>query len=401
MMVTCKEILNLPELSKVKVVGGKGGLNRIISWVHIVEVPNVGEWSSAGDLVFLTGVGLKSYKEDLLDIIRQASEKNLSGIVVGVGPYINKIPKEAIEISDILNVPLFEVPFEVKITFITQSIIKMIFNNQVKLKSMNDLMEEVIFGTYKEDMIDRATFYGYKTKEEYAAIVVDIDKFSEFIKKENIKDEYIILKIKTNIQNIISSIFRKYDKNILYVSKSDSFNIMVPVKTMEEILKIAEEIKLEIKNKVKGITVSIGIGSMCQELRKFKNSVYEANKALTILKACNREDTIRSYSELGIYRLFFKVEDIDELNRIYMENLGKLVEYDDKNGTDLLDTLEIYLNEDRNLRKTSEELYIHRNTLKYRVSRIEEILDRSLEGVNECFNLRLAFKIRRFINMLK
>jgi len=401
MVVTCKEILNLPELSKVRVVGGKDGLNKIISWVHIVELPNVGEWSSAGDLVFLTGVGLKSYKEDLVEIIRQASEKNLSGIVVGVGPYINKIPKEAVEIADILNVPLLKIPFEVKVTFITQSIIKMIFNNQIKLKSMNDLMEEVIFGTYKEDMIDRATFYGYKHKEEYVAIVVDIDKFSEYIKKENIKDEYVILKIKTNIQNIINSIFRKYDKNILYVSKSDSFNIMVPVKTMEEILKIVEEIKLEIKNKLKDLTVSIGIGSPCKELRKFKNSVYEANKSLTILKACNREDTIRSYSELGIYRLFFKVDDMDELNKIYMENLGKLLEYDNKNGTDLLDTLEIYLTEDRNLRKTSEELYIHRNTLKYRISRIQEILQINLEGVNECFNLRLAFKIRRFIKMLQ
>lgn len=401
MVVTCKEILSLPELGKVKVVGGKDGLNRIITWVHIVELPNVGEWSSAGDLVFLTGVGLKSYKEDLVDIVRQASEKNLSGIVVGIGPYINKIPKEAVEIADILNVPLLQVPFEVKVTFITQSIIKMIFNNQVKLKSMNDLMEEVIFGTYKEEMIDRAIFYGYKPKEEYVAIVIDIDKFSEFIKKENIKDEYIILKMKTNIQNVINSIFGKYDKNILYVNKSDSFNIMAPVKTMEEILKIAEEIKLEIKNKVKGLTVSIGIGSMCKELRKFKNSVYEANKALTILKACNRDDTIRSYSELGIYRLFFKVDDIDELNKIYMENLGNLLEYDNKNGTDLLDTLEIYLTEDRNLRKTSEELYIHRNTLKYRISRIEEILELSLEGVNDCFNLRLAFKIRRFIKMLQ
>lgn len=399
MGITCKEVLNLPELSKVRVVGGKDGLNKIVSWVHIIELPNIADWASSGDIVFLTGIGLNNYKDDLADIVKQASEKNLSGIIVGVGPYIRSIPKEVIDISDELEIPLLEVPFEVKVSHLTQSIIRMIFNNQIEQKSMHDFMEEVIFGNYKEDMLARANYYGYDQKEAYTAVIVDIDDFSKFISREKIKDEHEVLKIKVTIEHTIVSICKKYNKSILYVNKSDSFNIMIPSKNTKEILNIVEEIKVEVKNKIKGLTVSIGVGSMCKELKKFKNSVYEAEKALTIIKACNRRDTVRNYSELGIYRLFFKIDDSEELKNMYMESLGDLIEYDNKNGTDLLDTLEVYLMQGRNLRRTSEELYIHRNTLKYRISRIREILDIDLEEVNECFNLRLAFKIKRFMNM--
>lgn len=178
---------------------------------------------------------------------------------------------------------------------------------------------------------------------------------------------------------------------------------MVPVRESNnngrEIESLANIIKEEINEKIKDITINIGIGNCASELKDFKQSVYQAEKALKILKKCRRVNTVRQYSELGIYRILFKSEDIDELKNIYKEMLGPLIEHDMNFGTDLLNTLEVYLKEDRNLGKAADILFVHRNTMKYRLSKINEILDYNFEDAILNFNIQLAYKIKRFFEL--
>ena len=95
------------------------------------------------------------------------------------------------------------------------------------------------------------------------------------------------------------------------------------------------------------------------------------------------------------YYFFLKNDNI--MDRIIEEQIGSLQTYDRANDTQLMKTLDIYLQEDCNIARTTERLYVHRNTVKYRIKRIQELLGRDLHDINVKFNLQLAFKIRKFL----
>ena len=92
-----------------------------------------------------------------------------------------------------------------------------------------------------------------------------------------------------------------------------------------------------------------------------------------------RSNHIVYYSQLGLYRLLFKIDDKEEIREYYHYNLGVLLQHDSKNNSELLETLRQYLYCNGNLVKTSQALFIHRNTLLYRLNQIRDLLGRDID----------------------
>ena len=74
-----------------------------------------------------------------------------------------------------------------------------------------------------------------------------------------------------------------------------------------------------------------------------------------------------------------------------------LIEYDVTNGSELLGTLECYLNHEMNLQDAAQAMYIHKNTLKYRLQKIQEILGVKLKDTTVIASIKLALKIRKIL----
>jgi PucR family transcriptional regulator, purine catabolism regulatory protein len=411
MIVTCKSILELPHLEKMKLVAGQGSLNNVISWVHVVELPEVSDWVKGGELLFITGVGIKDNRKALLKLVKDISDRKLSGLVINVGPYIKETPKEVIDLANNLDFPIFELPFEVKLIDITQIICRAIFENKLQKESMDSFMREIIFGDINitDEIINRATLYGYSSNKVYVPLVLDIDNFSMYLKRKNIKNDQLIVNIKMQIQEIVEQIIHNHNKKCLYAIQGDAFFIMISVgknhnKTdgtfMEDINSIAENIREIVSTKINSLTVSIGIGEICSDLKDFKKVIFKAQKALEISKRCGKKNCITKYKDLGIYRLFFQMSVHNEMQSLYNETLLKLKDYDDKNSTNLLETLIVYIEQNRNLGKTAETLYVHRNTMKYRIKRIEEILECNLKEDKIAFNIMLCIEVGKFLNII-
>lgn len=411
MLVTCKNILSLPHLEKMKLVAGAGGLNNIISWVHVVEIPEVSDWVKGGELLFITGIAIKDNTKALIKLVKDIHDRNLSGLVINVGPYIKETPKEVIDLANNLDFPIFELPFEVKLIEVTQIICRGIFENKLQKESMDSFMRELIFGNISvtDETINRAALYGYNSNEAYTSLVVDIDNFGIHLKRKKIKNEEIIVNIKLKIQEIIEHVIHESSKRCLYAVQGDAFFIMISTikhskesayKDMTDISLIAENIRKDVSKKINSLTVSVGIGGTCSDLKDFKSVILQAQKALEISKRCGKKDCITNYKDLGIYRLFFEMSTYNEMKNLYNEILLKLKEYDEKNSTNLMETLIVYLEQNRNLGKTAEILYVHRNTMKYRIKRIEEILQCDLRDEQVVFNIMLCVMVGRFLNMI-
>ncbi len=142
--------------------------------------------------------------------------------------------------------------------------------------------------------------------------------------------------------------------------------------------------------------VRIGISYPFTNIEGFVNRFDQAYTALEMGQKLKAEEMICLYQDYQIFDLLSEVKAPDELGRYCHPALAALRQYDHANNSKLYQTLCIYIEKGCNIKLTSESLYIHRNSLVYRISRITEICGIDLTDINTLFLLRLSFLIDRY-----
>jgi PucR family transcriptional regulator, purine catabolism regulatory protein len=145
-------------------------------------------------------------------------------------------------------------------------------------------------------------------------------------------------------------------------------------------------------------TFSIGVGRLYKHIENAQLSLKDAEKAIQLKGVLAEEESV-FFDDLGIYKILCQDHLKDELNSFYKTTLKKLVDYDKKRDTHLIETLENYFIFNGNLRKMSEELFTHYNTILYRMNRIEEIAEKKLDNEKDRFALQAALKIRKLLQI--
>ena len=145
MSIIVKDILKLESLKEMELVAGNTGLERSVEWIYVAECfedPLEGiQWLQGGELVFITGVGMKGDMSVLINLIKGISEKNGSGLIVNIGPYIKSIPEEAIKLANELEFPLFTLPWEVKLVEVSREISNAIVLSRIEENSLTSFFE--------------------------------------------------------------------------------------------------------------------------------------------------------------------------------------------------------------------------------------------------------------------
>ncbi|MGL5244075.1 MAG: helix-turn-helix domain-containing protein, partial [Sarcina sp.] len=139
------------------------------------------------------------------------------------------------------------------------------------------------------------------------------------------------------------------------------------------------------------------IGRTYRDIYHAKKSYEEAMKALKLYKKSGMKERVIEYSKLGIYRLLFEIDNIYEIKSYHDDILGELIEYDKSNNTKFLYTITQYLLNNCNLIKTSQVMFIHRNTLIYRLNKIKTILNKDLEDPMDRLELLNAIMISNYL----
>ena len=142
-----------------------------------------------------------------------------------------------------------------------------------------------------------------------------------------------------------------------------------------------------------GIRLSIGIGNQCQSISDYRRGFAEANEALQMGQTLDRDGGVTHFNDLGVYRYLYKIARMDDLRDIYQDQVARIATYDRRKGTDLLDTLETYLECAGNLTKTSNRLFVHRNTLIQRLERLQSLCDIDLQERSNWLTLQVAIKV--------
>lgn len=145
---------------------------------------------------------------------------------------------------------------------------------------------------------------------------------------------------------------------------------------------------------------SIGIGRLRYKVSEICRSFQEARQALGLGRFRHPGNGITCYEDLGVLKLLSHVRS-EELDDFSQETLGGLMDYDAQNGTDFLQTLEVYFQENESLPQAAERLFIHVNTLRNRLKKIQSILGVELSQAENRVRFYVACQALRIIRYTK
>ena len=163
-------------------------------------------------------------------------------------------------------------------------------------------------------------------------------------------------------------------------------------------LVLAQEFCTQVCRQFSGARVAVGLGQTAREVSSWRNSYRDARQALDLAQRL-QTDIPLYIGDLGVFQLILNLSDRDRLVEFCDRNLGPLQEYDHRQHADLVKTLEAYFHCNGNLSRTAETLIVHRNTLLYRMNRIEEIAGIDMKRPETRLALHLALTIRRLLSI--
>lgn len=244
----------------------------------------------------------------------------------------------------------------------------------------NDFLREILFNdTISEtDLIEWGAKYSLSKEDQYVCL---------------------LLSEKESYDANVDKIMQKAEVNAVLLKKwPDMFigNIrnricIVHAVDKSDLNKKAEDIyrTVEFQLRLKGIC--IGVGEVSKGPFGIRKSFFQAEQALKFTRTIKRFKNIIYYRELGAFRLLGLLLETQELMDFYNDTIGKLKKQDPKG--ELIKTLQTLFYHNEVLKITAEKLYIHVNTLKYRLNRIEEITGLNLKKSEDKMNVFLGLKI--------
>ena len=197
--------------------------------------------------------------------------------------------------------------------------------------------------------------------------------------------------------DVLSGMFPdKLQDFVLSINETDIAVIkqLTEIAEPEELEKMACAIEDTLRNELYIKTV-IGIGTVAEHLRELADAYKEAQTAIDVGKVFDTEKSIMHYENLGIGRLIYQLPTT--LCDIFLSEVFK------KNSIDSLDqetlfTINKFFENNLNVSETSRKLFVHRNTLVYRLEKIKKLTGLDLRQFDHAIVFKVALMVRKYLS---
>jgi len=176
--------------------------------------------------------------------------------------------------------------------------------------------------------------------------------------------------------------------------------VLVPEPDEDAGRRVVGVVLREVEADLGGVKVSVGYSRLAADPVDLHRAANEALLAANVAEG-DEERPALSFGETGAYRILLSAmsEDPSELQRFYAETLKDVVDYDEQYGTDLVQTLETYLESDGNVAGTALKLFTHRHTVRYRLERVREHSGLDVSSSDGREKLSLGLKAMRVLGI--
>ncbi|MGP7818175.1 PucR family transcriptional regulator [Niallia sp. 01092] len=386
-MVTLKQFTASSEFNVISIVAGEKGLDRPITGVNVTESSDLAEFYRPNELIITTGINMENNPEKLVDMVEIAFHRKAAGIVLNTGPYIPSIPKQILTFADAHHFPVFQMPWDYRVADFLKITVQFLATAQNAQTRTEKILTNLLFNPDPpyENISNELSHLGYKSDATFSIIVCAVSHSDVSI---------------TTFIDQIEHTFNKRYKQLLSVVYENQLIYMVEhseIQTPEiPFSKTVESIYTKSKKKRDKAKLHIGKGNFYKSIADISKSYHEA---VTVIHLTQRHDNpfLCRYKEIGAYKILMGVHDRQILEAFHQGILGHLYRYDKLNGTDFVHFLRIFLEEDGHSANIGRRVFIHRNTVLYKIKKIESILDINLNSSFTKTNISLAFMIEDVI----
>jgi len=269
---------------------------------------------------------------------------------------------------------------------------------EAELRLRRDFFEDLFSGDMSTEVATRrAQAYGIDLTGCCCVVVADIDSLAEQFLRSG--DERQVQMLKEELKRVATALVEEEAEGGLVVSRSDSVVILprFPGLANEKFLtrakRLARRLCLEAADRLAPATVSVGVGAYCSDLGGLGRSFQTAHGAIEIGRRLWGPGSVHCWDELGSYQLLLALKGSQEASSFLRRNLAPLLET--PRSEELLTTLETVLACGGNFKQAAAQLHLHRNTVRYRMEQIRQLL--GFDPLTRPFEMHLALALRKLI----
>ncbi len=176
--------------------------------------------------------------------------------------------------------------------------------------------------------------------------------------------------------------------------------LVVPGGDEQLAARATEAVLREMQSALGGCTFALGHSRITKDPSDLPRAFGEALLAANVVEGSPQESVL-AFDQTGAYRLLLSAmsENPSELQRFYSETVEPLQAYDEQYETDLMQTLETFLEADANVAGTAQRLFTHRHTVYYRLERIRDLTGLDVSSSDGREKLSLGLKAMRVLGI--
>lgn len=396
MSITLREIVKQVEHLEMKLVAGEEGLDREVLWTHMVDSDTISAFLQGQELTFTTGIGI-SEKLPLLKLVQEVYRNGASGIVINIGPYVDKIGQDVLDFANEKAFPVFEVPWKIHMAEIMRIICFAITKEQQSRIEVTAALNNAFLCPAQEELyVFPLMRKGYLADSVYTAVTIRVE-----VQKNTVAGERM-----EQLHSQLGSHLRCNYKRILCCAQEKQLVLVLCDYTGQERKHVLTYIFQHFCNELKKEETAVFcVGNQAEELRQLHKS-YETANQMAEVSALGRipgeevygRHKMIVYKNAGIFRILFALKDEEVMQEFVRDTVQPLLEYDALHHTDLAGVLQCYLRYDGSLQDTANELIVHRNTVNYKINKASEILEMDLTRLENRLEVMLGFGICQILH---
>ncbi|MBD8015417.1 helix-turn-helix domain-containing protein [Microbacterium sp. APC 3898] len=265
---------------------------------------------------------------------------------------------------------------------------KLYQNRKRKEENYQDFFWQLLTGQYKSLKEIHDKFYDLNLRMPDSFTVLTFRFQQDITRKMEEQLSYLI----TTSQKIINHFLVVMDEELILIASPH------PSQPADEAFDDFISFFIsEMANRFSILDVEGAYGTSYGDIDKAETSYQEASKVLEMKKRFPEElENVFHFRRLGVFRYMDVLHKDQRAKRYEHPAIAKLETYDRLHNSNLLKTLEVFIQQDSNMNDAAKKLFVHTNTLHYRIKRISEIGSIRLSDVNEKLGIYLDLKARKF-----
>jgi len=288
--------------------------------------------------------------------------------------------------------------------------LKVITKADVEQTFKDDFLSEVLLGHVadKDEAIKRGEIFGWDLDKNYQVLSI---AFAKGAAEGADLEALWVQEQKRRLLRKINEIFRFGVHKIITTIRKDYLVVLYPREDgksgqeypyrddpqKEPVMHMAESVRRQLAQEFEELAFTVGVGRFYPGLEGIHKGFSESVQAIKLGKPISGTSGCVHYEDLGIFRILSQFNDWRELESIYSETVGKLVEYDWSSNANLVATLTEYFANNCSLSETAEKLFVHVNTMKYRLQKIEQLTGCSVHDAEKRLLLHVGLKIHQIL----